>query len=334
MLRRTLLAAGTAAALTACSSLPATVPIRPLRVIAFPGGGNWPLWAAQSQGFFARNGLAVEVVPTPSSTFQLTGLSRGDFDIAMTAVDNIIAYREGQGAPGVDGGDFVAVMGCDHGFLKLAARPDVHSIADLRGKELSVDALTTGYAFVLLELLAREGLVLDRDYRIVSAGGVLQRFEQLLAGKHAATMLVSPFEVLARSRGVRVLADAASVLGSYQGAVAGVRRTWAAQNSALVTAYVRAYRQALDWLFSRDNRQAALDLFVRQVPGATPAVAEAAYGILLDPVAGLQRQARIDEAGMRTVVALREKYGRPVKQLQPIEAYYEPRYYLAASAAT
>jgi len=29
-----------------------------LRVIVFPGGFNWPIWAAQGKGFFAREGLA------------------------------------------------------------------------------------------------------------------------------------------------------------------------------------------------------------------------------------------------------------------------------------
>lgn len=337
MFRRNLLAAAASAALSACSGLPALpsagAPARNLRVIVFPGGGNWPLWVAQSQGLFARNSLNVEIVPTPNSTFQLSGLSKGDFEIAMTAVDNIVAYREGQGAPGVDGSDLVAVMGGDHGFLKLGARPDVQSIADLRGKELSVDSLTTGYAFVMLELLARNGLELERDFRVVSAGGVLQRFEQLLAGKHAATMLVSPYDVLGQARGVHVLADATTALGSYQGAVAGVRRSWAAQNPAAVTAYVRSYRQALDWLYSPANKAAALELFVRNVPTATAQLAETAYGILLHPVTGFERQARLNEAGMRTVIALREKYGRPAKKMQPVDAYYEPRYYKAASAA-
>lgn len=325
-----------AALLAACSGAPrapaaAVAPPQELKVIVFPGGFNWPLWAGLSQGFFARNGLDVKIVNTPNSTFQLTGLVRGDFDIAMTAIDNLIAYREGQGAPGVDGRDLVAVMGADNGFLKLTALPEIRSVADLRGKELSVDALTTGYAFVLLEILERNGLVLDRDYRTVPAGGVLQRFEQLLARKHAATMLISPFDVLAQAQGFNVLADASGALGNYQGLVAGVRRSWAQQHPATVVAFIRAYRQSLDWLYAPANRQAALELFQRNVPNATPQLAATAYGILLDPVNGFERRAQLSEAGTRTVVALREKYGRPAKKMQPVGAYYEPRYYLEAS---
>jgi ABC-type nitrate/sulfonate/bicarbonate transport system substrate-binding protein len=164
----------------------------------------------------------------------------------------------------------------------------------------------------------------------VSAGGVMQRYEQLLADKHAATMLISPFDVLAQAQGKRVLADASAALGNYQGLVAGVRRSWAQQNSRAVTGYIRGYRQALDWLYEPANKQAALDLFLRNVPNSTPQSASQAYDILLHPVTGFQRQARLNESGTRTVVELREKYGRPAKKLQPVAAYYEPRYYEAA----
>jgi len=51
-----------------------------------PGGFNWPLWAGQSRGFFAEQGLAVALTSTPNSVFQLTGLIGGEFDIAMTAI--------------------------------------------------------------------------------------------------------------------------------------------------------------------------------------------------------------------------------------------------------
>jgi ABC-type nitrate/sulfonate/bicarbonate transport system substrate-binding protein len=323
-----------AALLAACSAPPqhavANGAPQELKVIVFPGGFNWPLWAGQAQGYFARNGVDVRLVDTPNSTFQLTGLIKGDYDIAVTAIDNLIAYREGQGAPGADGSDLVAFMGGDNGFLKLTATPAIRTIADLRGKEVSVDSLTTGYAFVLLEILERNGLMLDRDYRTVAAGGVLQRYEQLLQGKHAATLLLSPFDVLAQAKGMRVLADASGAFGHYQGLVGGVRRSWAQQHPQAVTGYIRGYRQALDWLYDPANRQAALDLFMKHVPNATPQSAAGAYAILLDPKTGFDRQARLDEEGTRTVVALREKYGRPAKKLQPVSAYYEPRYYEAS----
>ena len=71
---------------TAAPAAPAGPP-KEMRVIVFPGGFNWPLWVGLSQGFFAREGLDVKMVNTPNSTFQLTGLAKGDFEVAMTAID-------------------------------------------------------------------------------------------------------------------------------------------------------------------------------------------------------------------------------------------------------
>jgi hypothetical protein len=48
---------------TGCSSLPRE-PAK-LRVIVFPGGFNWPLWAAQDRGLFAAQQLDVELTNTP-----------------------------------------------------------------------------------------------------------------------------------------------------------------------------------------------------------------------------------------------------------------------------
>ena len=50
----------------------------------------------------------------------------------------------------------------------------IKRIEDLKGKTLSVDAMTTGYAFVLYDILRRHGLDKDRgDYEIVRAGGMM-----------------------------------------------------------------------------------------------------------------------------------------------------------------
>ena len=168
-----------ALALTSCASTPPQPP-KTVNVIVFPGGFNWPIWVAGEKGMFRKNGIEVKVTPTPSSVFQLTNLIDGKFDIAMTAIDNLIAYREGQGEQPKLGPDLFAFMGGDSGFLRLVTVPEVKNFQQLRGKALSVDALTTGYAFVLLEILERNGLQKDRDYTTPAAGGVLQRFAALM----------------------------------------------------------------------------------------------------------------------------------------------------------
>ena len=65
----------------------------------------------------------MKITPTPNSVFQLTGLIQGRFGLGVTAIDDLIAYREGQGEAPVQGPDLVAVMGGDNGFLRLISVP-------------------------------------------------------------------------------------------------------------------------------------------------------------------------------------------------------------------
>src|SRR5690242_8409176 len=76
---------------------PAAPPPTPLRVIASDAGWNLPIWAGQRQGFFEANGVGVQLSYTPSSAFLVQSLFDGKSDIATAAIDNLIAYQEGQG---------------------------------------------------------------------------------------------------------------------------------------------------------------------------------------------------------------------------------------------
>jgi ABC-type nitrate/sulfonate/bicarbonate transport system substrate-binding protein len=301
-----------------------------VNLIVFPGGFNWPVWVAQEKGLFAKNGLEVKVTPTPNSVFQLTNLIEGKFDIAMTAIDNLIAYREGQGEAPVLGPDLIAFMGGDNGFLRLVAVPEVKTIAELRGKTVSVDARTTGYAFVLFEMLERGGLRLDRDYSVVRAGGVLQRFQALMEKKHDATLLLSPFELQAEAKGFNRLGNATDVLGAYQGLVGGARKAWADANRDAVVGYVRAFSEAVDWLYDPRNKDEAVAIFRKNLPNVPEQGAQAAYGVLLAPSGGFQKKAQIDLEGVRTVLRLRSKYAEPKKALTDPAKYYDSSFYRAA----
>lgn len=296
-------------------------------VIVFPGGFNWPLWVAQEQGFFARNGVEVKLTPTPNSVYQLTNLIEGKFDFAMTAIDNLIAYMEGQGeAPVSVTPDLVAVMGGDNGFLHLVTVPEVRSFAELKGKELSVDALTTGYAFVLRKLLEKGGLA-ESDYTLVRAGGVLQRFQALLERKHAGTLLLSPFEVAAQAKGYHDLAAAIDVLGHYQGLVGATRRSWATAHPEQVVGLIRGYVDGVEWLYDPAHKAQALAIFQKNLPNMAPELVAKSYDVLLDPTRGFARKAQLDVEGIKTVLAIRSEYGQPRKVLTDPSRYYDLSYY-------
>lgn len=165
----------------------------------------------------------------------------------------------------------------------------------------------------------------------MSAGGVVERFGDLLARKHAGTLLITPFEVVAEEKGFHRLGSAGDVLGRYQGLVAAARRSWAKAHGAELVGYIRAYRQGLDWLFDPAHKAAAIALLRKNVPTISEPLAETSYRILLDPAHGFARDAAIDLEGMRTVLALRSDYGEPRRALNEPGKYLDLSYASAAA---
>jgi ABC-type nitrate/sulfonate/bicarbonate transport system substrate-binding protein len=295
-------------------------------VNVFPGGFNWGLYVAQHTGLFARNGIRVGVQETPNSVAQMTALSAGTCDIAMTAIDNIVAYAEGQGeAPIGPQPEFFAFVGSDTGFLNLVAGADITSIGALKGKTVSVDAMTTGYAFVLFEILRRHGLD-PGDYNVVKVGGTVQRWQALRERKQDATLLSTPYNILAKAAGFPQLARGITVLGRYQGNVGAARRSWASAHQDAVIGYIRAYVAAIAWLYDCANRGDAIRILRDALPHMTPELAGQTYDELLDPAEGFFRDGSIDVAGVRTVLELRSRYARPAKPLGEPAKYFDDAY--------
>jgi ABC-type nitrate/sulfonate/bicarbonate transport system substrate-binding protein len=311
------------------SGLRAQMP-QSISVIVFPGGFNWPIWVAQQKGYLAQNGVDVKLTNTPNSVFQLTGLIEGRFDIAMTAIDNVVAYMEGQGEAKVDRQpDIFAFMGGDNGFLSLVTVPEVKTYAELKGHTLSVDALTTGYAFVLLDLLQRGGLKRG-DFEVVKAGGVLQRWDELKQKKQAGTMLITPFDIMAQSAGFNVLQRAIDVYGHYQGLVGTTRRDWAHDNAKALEGFIRAYVQAVDWLGDPGNKDEAISILRGHLQQMSPELAAKTYTVLAPPQ-GFTPKAKIDMEGVNKVLELRSRYGEPKKTLSDPTKYFDAKYYDVAT---
>jgi ABC-type nitrate/sulfonate/bicarbonate transport system substrate-binding protein len=254
----------------------------------------------------------------------------------MTAIDNVIAYQEGQGEVAVpQKPDLVAFLGVNSGGrFNLMVTPDIKSFADLNGRELAVDALTTGYAFVLREMLRKGGLK-PEDYKLVSAGGSRGRFEGLQEKKFAGTLLNAPYDGMAEAAGFKRLASSSEVVGRYQGSVGATRRAWAAANEDKLVGYVRAFVAAVDWLYDPGNRAEAIAILQKNLPQMTQQNAERSYKDLLQSEdGGLSRRAAMDIEGVRAVLKLRSEFAQPQKQLTDPMKYYDPKSYERALRET
>lgn len=298
-----------------------------LKIIAFPGAPNLPLFAAMQRGFFAAAGLTIDFATTPSSVYQFERFAAGGCDIAFTAFDNIVAYREGQGAATLpDPPDFQVLMGATQLELSLIVSPDIERAADLKGKSLALDAVSTGFAFVLYAMLERLGLA-EGDYERVAVGATPDRWQSVKAGAHAGTITIEPFTSIARAAGFHVLARSTDFFPSYQGGIVAARRDWAADHPDLTRRFIRAYLAGLDWTLDPANRAEAAALLLARMPDIKPGLADAVMASVLSPRSGLTPGGAVLPDGMRAVLELRSRYGRPRRRLTDIDKYLALSFY-------
>lgn len=303
-----------------------------IRVTSFPGASNLPLWIAEAQGLFAREGVTVTFTPTTGSVQQIKDFYAGKADVIGTAFDNIVAYAEGQSdIPLPAPYDMVAVAGVHGAMESLLSTPEIGSFADLKGKTMASDALRSGYALVMYDLIKQKaGLDLDKDYSVVAVGNSDHRLEAMRDKKAVAGMIGVPQDMDAIKHGFRLLADADTELGPYQGSVMVVHSGWAKSHESDLAPFLRALSAAHDVIYS--DKAATIAALKTHIKALSDADAEALYA-RLTRAGGINRHPSIDPAAVQGVLRIRETYGVPQKKMRPMSAYVDSSYLERALAA-
>jgi ABC-type nitrate/sulfonate/bicarbonate transport system substrate-binding protein len=298
----------------------------PLRLNIFGGVDAWPVYVMHDKGILERAGFDATITPTPGSVPQMQHMMAGDADIALTAMDNIIAYDEGQGDPSIAGPfDLFGFLGIGPGFLKLVVRPEITSYAQLRGKTLAVDAVPTGFTFVLRRMLEKNG-VMPTEYSLVAVGSTQKRFDAMVGGQAVAGVVATPYDLLGQQKyGFRVLGTALDTLGHYQATAVMARRSWAATHRSTIAGFVRAYREAAAWLYDPANRTEAMAILARNADLPPDLVAQITPAIL-GSAASYTRDGKFDVAGVGTVLELRGAYTKPQTPLGNASKYIDQSY--------
>ncbi len=281
-----------------------------LRLMAF--SRPLALVAAEREGFFAAESIAIAYSQSRGSAPQIAALLAGELDLAHTAVDNVVLRVDR------DGADLAVVLVAELGISqRLVVRADIESVAALHGQTLGVDAVDSGYATLLYAMLARRGLPREA-YRVLSVGGTAERLEALLAGKIAGGMLGTPHDLQALAAGARSLASASEEYPGYPALGVAARRSWAREHRDLVARYSRALVKGATWAAEPRNRDRGIELLAAD--GGIPREKAAAV---------YEAEARARELVAPTVEQQRASIARVVQLRHPgesiaVERYFEP----------
>jgi NitT/TauT family transport system substrate-binding protein len=158
------------------------------------------LWITKEGKLFDKNGLEVEVLYLESALVQ-RALIAGNIDFGQMTGSLM-------SPPRLQGADLVMVAGFLNQLLyRLVVRPDIKTVADLKGKRVGVSRFGAGADRATRLLLAKLGLNPYKDVTLLQIGGSPTRVTALLANSIDATILEPPDHKKLQEAGMRVLAN-------------------------------------------------------------------------------------------------------------------------------
>ena len=264
---------------------------------------------AQKYGFFAAEHLVVKEFVTPSSPAIFTALRDGQRHIILTQIDNVFNYRYNASNPIGGTFDAVAFMGQDGGNgASLVARKGITSFEQLRGDTVSVDSPNSGFAFVLYGIMRAHGLEKGVDYTVVTTGGTPFRYNDLIAGKHAATILNAGYQFRAEQQGLARLGEIADAQDPFMGSAAVARRDWLEAHPDVAIRFISAFQKAADFILDPANKPAVMAILL-PTSGNDAVVAEKTYQTLISPTEGIIDGGDIPQERLFGTASLRDSFG-------------------------
>ena len=279
--------------------------LTPLRLGLF--SPSLPHLVAVREGYYEERGLTVEQQRIRSSAGLLRALRDGDLDVALTSPDNIANFRLNKLDDGPVDARIIAAVD-QAGSISLMGRPGIDAPGQVRLGTVAVDARSSGFAFLLYELLKSAGLAPGIDYRVLEAGGTPSRFEALLAGGFEATILNAGFDVRAEAEGGSLLIPTVDVIPDYLSTVLAARGEYLDQATDPVSRFVSAFRQAMNYCLDPARHADCADLVVSEWQ-VSPVVATRMVGAAADTRTGVVPDAVIRPAQLEAVLELRKRWG-------------------------
>jgi ABC-type nitrate/sulfonate/bicarbonate transport system substrate-binding protein len=157
-----------------------------------------PITMGRNKGIFQAEGIDLQMILV-ASTIQVAALTTGDID--FSGAQSQVMAGAVRGLP-------VKVVG----FLTikpsfwLMAKPEIRSIAELKGKIVGITAIGSSTDTLARFLLTKNGLTPDRDVALIGTGTTSNILTAMKVGTVDAGVLSPPFNAMAKQMNYRTLA--------------------------------------------------------------------------------------------------------------------------------
>lgn len=237
--------------------------LQPITIGLMPDTDSLPFIIAKEKGYFAEEGIEVNIQQYKSAMDRDSALQSGNLD---GAVSDMLAVAFAKA-----GGFDVKVTSFTDGSYKLIASKDagINNVKALAGKDVAVSRNTI-IEYVTDQILAKEGMDSESINKVIIPQ-IPTRLEMLQNGKLAAATLPEPMASIAVSNGCMYVTGS-DELGINPGVIMFTAKT-VDNKTAEIAAMYRAYNKAVDYL-NNTSRDEYIDLVVEK-GGFPPAAKEA-----------------------------------------------------------
>jgi ABC-type nitrate/sulfonate/bicarbonate transport system substrate-binding protein len=177
------------------------------------------LAVARALDLNTRFGIEWETQRVQSSPGQFESLRSNEIDIAITSPDNVLLYATTANNPLKEQLDVQFLRPIDRGLrLALYTSSDIGSVEDFAGSTLGVDVMSSGFAILMLQMLASLGV----DHSTITfeaIGATPKRLGAVQDGTVQGTVLNAETAVAAEQAGLRRWATSTDVSDDYLGTV-------------------------------------------------------------------------------------------------------------------
>jgi NitT/TauT family transport system substrate-binding protein len=246
-----------------------------LRIGYLPVTGHAKFFVAKEQGFFAQEGLEVELVEFVNSADGINALNAGKIDVGAFGTTAPLVHI----SKGTDLRIIGGVMGEDAAIVTTPERAvAIKAIADLRGKKVATVRLASGDA-VLRGALHDAGLDWKKDVQLFELKNPPAVLEAVKTGQVDAGVIWGPHDLRAEDQGLRIVARSRTLQPGHP----CCRLTVAAQRLERRATWVHLLRAVLRAeKFAREDRAKTVDAIVKYLKLDRTLVEKAYYSGYLE----------------------------------------------------
>jgi NitT/TauT family transport system substrate-binding protein len=211
--------------------------------IRISGGGMTPLhaiiWVANQQGLFKKYGLEVEYLTMNSGTLGVQTLLSNEGQFLFSTGALAVTAN-------VQGADLAMITGGFNLFaFKVVGRPEIISIADLRGKKISISQFGSATDFAVQASLEKFN-VDPKQVTVIQLGASSNRLTALTNGSTEASLFTEPIATMALKRQrMNLLLDMAEAGMPYPQSCLMIKRSYLDANRDKAVNVVKALIEGL-----------------------------------------------------------------------------------------